>query len=184
MFETMLGAIVLVVAGIFLTFAYSSARITTDAGYEVTATFDHIDGTREGGEVRISGIKVGSIISQQLDPKTFQAVVKLKIFNSVQLPVDTVATITSSGLLGDKYMQLIPGADDKVIPPGGTIRMTQPPISLESLLGQFVYSMGGSKGGGAKPDSGATAPAAEPATPQPSAPQPSVPPTANGAGKR
>jgi phospholipid/cholesterol/gamma-HCH transport system substrate-binding protein len=138
--ETMMGAVVLAIAGIFVVFAYSSAAVRTGDGYDLVAKFEKIDGIRDGGDVRISGIKVGTVLSTVLDPKTFQAVVRIKIDKSVELPVDTVASITSSGLLGDKFVQLAPGGDDKIIPPGGTIKFTQASVNLESLLGQAVFS--------------------------------------------
>jgi phospholipid/cholesterol/gamma-HCH transport system substrate-binding protein len=141
--ETLLGALVLVVAGLFLAFAYSSSHIRATPGYAVTARFDHVDGIHEGGDVRISGIKVGTISSETLDPKTFQAVVRLNIDREIQLPVDTVATIASSGLLGDKFLSLVPGNDDKTIPPDGMIGHTQSPASLEDLIGKFMYAAPG-----------------------------------------
>jgi phospholipid/cholesterol/gamma-HCH transport system substrate-binding protein len=93
--------------------------------------------------VRISGIKVGTIQSQTLDPKTYLAVVRMSIDPSIKLPVDTVATIASASLLGDKYLALDPGNEDQTIPPGGTIDHTQPPMSLESLIGQYIFSQQG-----------------------------------------
>ncbi len=169
----MLGAVVLAIAVVFGFFAYSSAQFRTVGGYEITARFDRVEGTQAGGDVRISGIKVGTILSQELDPKTFQAVLHLNIQDSIKLPVDTVASITSAGLLGEKFLSLEPGADDKTIDPGGQIRFTQPPISLESLLGQAVFSL---QGGGNKqqpvPESASqsTRPAAGDSMPSPSAP--------------
>jgi phospholipid/cholesterol/gamma-HCH transport system substrate-binding protein len=146
--ETVMGAVVLVVAALFLFFAYSTSQVRAVSGYEVTARFDRVEGLRDGGDVRISGIKVGTIISQTLDPKSYLAVVKMSIDPDIKLPTDTVATIASNGLLGDKYLSLVPGADDEVIKPGGTISHTQPPISLESMIGQFIYGQTG--GGGAQ----------------------------------
>lgn len=141
--ETVMGAVVLVVAAVFLFFAYTTSQVRAISGYEVTANFDRVEGLRDGGDVRVSGIKVGSIISQTLDPKDFVAVVKMSIDPSIKLPVDSVATIASSGLLGDKYLQIVPGAEDQFIKPGGVIEHTTPPISLESLIGQFIYGQGG-----------------------------------------
>ncbi|HLY54391.1 MAG TPA: outer membrane lipid asymmetry maintenance protein MlaD [Stellaceae bacterium] len=141
--ETVMGAVVLLVAGIFLAVAYGSSEVRPTGGYEVMARFDGVEGIRDGGDVRISGVKVGTITSLVLDPKTFQAVVHLSLDRSVELPTDTVAAISSAGLLGDKFVQLKPGADDKVIPPGGTIERTQSSVDLESLLGQAVFSMQG-----------------------------------------
>ncbi len=138
--ETVMGAVVLVVAAVFLFFAYTTSQVGAVSGYELTARFNRVEGLRDGSDVRISGIRVGSVVSQQLDPKTFMAVVRMSIDPSIQLPVDTVATITSSGLLGDKYLSLEPGNEDKLIPPGGEVEHTQSPMSLESLIGQYIFS--------------------------------------------
>jgi phospholipid/cholesterol/gamma-HCH transport system substrate-binding protein len=141
--ETVMGAVVLVVAAVFLFFAYTTSQVRAVSGYEVTARFDRVEGLRDGGDVRISGIRVGSIVSQTLDPKTYLAVVRMSIDPSIKLPTDSVATIASSGLLGDKYLSIVPGAEDEFIKPGGEITHTTPPISLESLIGQFIYGQGG-----------------------------------------
>jgi phospholipid/cholesterol/gamma-HCH transport system substrate-binding protein len=163
--ETVMGAVVLLVAALFLFFAYRTSQIHASRGYEVTARFQRVDGIREGGDVRLSGIKVGSIVSESLDPTTFEALVKLSIDPAIKLPKDTTAQIASSGLLGDKYMSLVPGVEDDTIPPGGQITRTEPGITLESLLGQFIFSVGqtkkgeGEQGGGGAP---ATPPSAAP----------------------
>ena len=138
--ETVMGAVVLVVAALFLFFAYTTSQVSAIAGYTLTARFNRIEGLRDGGDVRISGIKVGSIISQTLDPKTFVAVVRISVDPTIKLPVDTVATITSNGLFGDKYLSLEPGNEDATIAPGGQIDHTQSPMSLESLIGQYIFS--------------------------------------------
>jgi phospholipid/cholesterol/gamma-HCH transport system substrate-binding protein len=154
--ETVMGGVVLVIAALFLVFAYTTAQVRATRGYEVTAEFDRVEGIREGTDVRISGIKVGSIVSQTLDPKTFLAIVRLTVDPQVKLPTDTVAQIASSGLLGDKYLALIPGADEETIQPGGKIARTQSPISLENLIGQYIFS----QGGGAKKEGEAPKPEA------------------------
>jgi phospholipid/cholesterol/gamma-HCH transport system substrate-binding protein len=157
--ETVMGAVVIVVAVIFLLFAYHSAELRSVSGYTLSAKFDHIDGVREGADVRLSGIKIGSIIATSLDPKTFQAVVKLSVDDTIKLPVDTIATITQNGLLGDQYMSLVPGNSDKTVAPGGELSYTQSAPSLMALFGQAVFSMsGGNKpadgGGSAAPSQG------------------------------
>ena len=157
--ETVLGAVVLVVAALFLFFAYKTSQLRTVSGYELNAEFTRIDGIRQGSDVRISGIKIGSVTAEQLDPKTFLATVRMSIDPTVQLPDDTVAEIVSSGLLGDKYMSLVPGGSDKVIPAGGKIKYTQASISLESLIGQTIFSPPGGK----KPGEGDAAPSPQPA---------------------
>jgi len=145
--ETVMGGVVLVIAGFFLAFAYSSAQVRTVSGYEVMAKFNHAEGIREGGDVRISGIKVGTILSESLDPQTFQAVVRMSIDKSIKLPSDTIAEIASSSLLGDNVMSLVPGNDDDhLIPPNGQIIQTQSPISFADILKQAAMSLtGGSK---------------------------------------
>jgi phospholipid/cholesterol/gamma-HCH transport system substrate-binding protein len=156
--ETVMGAVVLVAAALFLFFAYNTSQLrAVSGGYEVTADFARIDGIHQGSEVRISGIKVGSVVSDELDPKTFLATIRMSIDPKVQLPEDTVAAVTSAGLLGDKYMSLAPGGSDKTIPPGGKIKYTQSSVSLENLIGQMIFSAPGGKpsgGGAAQPSAG------------------------------
>jgi len=149
--ETVMGAVVLVVAALFLFFAYNTSQLRAVKGYELTANFEHIDGIRDGSDVRVSGIKVGSVVSTTLDPRTFLATVRMTVEPKVKLPDDTVAEIVSSSLLGDKYMSLVPGGSDKDIPPGGQIKFTQSSISLEHLIGQMMFSP---PGGGKKPGEG------------------------------
>ena len=157
--ETVMGAVVLVVAALFLLFAYKTSQLRTVSGYQVTADFQRVDGIRQGGDVRIGGVKIGSIVAEELDPKTFLAVVRMTIDPMIQLPDDTVAEIVSAGLLGDKYLSLVPGGSDKVIAPGGKIKYTQSSVTLEHLIGQMIFSAPGAK----KPSEGeAPAPNAQP----------------------
>ncbi|HEV2337114.1 MAG TPA: outer membrane lipid asymmetry maintenance protein MlaD [Stellaceae bacterium] len=153
--ETVMGAVVILVAALFLVFAYNTSQLRAVSGYQVSADFARIDGIRQGSDVRISGIKIGSVVAENLDPKTFLADVRMTIDPAIKLPEDTVAEIISSGLLGDKYMSLVPGGSDKVIPPGGKITYTQSSVSLENLIGQMMFSAPGAK----KPEEGGTPPA-------------------------
>ena len=160
--EAVMGAVVLVVAAVFLFFAYNTSQVRAVSGYEVWANFERVDGIREGSDVRISGIKVGSVTSETLDPKTFLATVRLSVDPSVKLPDDTVAEIVSAGLLGDKYLSLVPGGSDKTIEPGGQIRYTQSSVSLEHMIGQMIFTApGGKKEGGEAPPGGTPAPGGE-----------------------
>lgn len=152
--ETVMGAVVLVVAALFLFFAYNTSQFRSVTGYELSANFEHIDGIRDGSDVRISGIKVGSVLSTTLDPKTFLATVKMSVEPNVKLPDDSVAEIVSSSLLGDKYMSLVPGGSDNDIPPGGQIKYTQSSVSLEHLIGQMMFSPPGGKKSGEGDSSG------------------------------
>ena len=155
--ETVMGAVVLVVAALFLFFAYSTSQLRSVKGYELSANFEHIDGIRDGSDVRVSGIKVGSVVSMTLDPKTFLATVKMSVEPDIKLPDDTVAEIVSSSLLGDKYMSLVPGGSDKDIPAGGQIKYTQSSVSLEHLIGQMMFSPPGGKKPGEGDSSGGAA---------------------------
>lgn len=138
--ETLMGAVVLVVAGYFMVFAYTSTNVRSVRGYEVIAKFERVDGVATGTDVKISGIKVGTLVDQKLDPDTFLAVLRLSLDNSVKLPEDTVAQIASEGLLGSNFVALVPGGADKIIPPGGEIKYTQAPVNLVQMLGKFIFN--------------------------------------------
>jgi len=143
--EALLGAVVLAVAAGFLVFAYSSTNVAAVSGYEVSAKFDRIDGVVVGGDVRLGGIKVGTIIGAELEPKTYLAVIRMSVDPMIKLPVDSSAEIISDGLLGSKYLSLVPGGEDEVLEAGDEIRFTQSPVSLENLIGQLIFSQGESK---------------------------------------
>lgn len=139
--ETVLGALVLAVAVLFLAYSYSSANIGSPDGYRVQANFSSIGGLSVGDDVVISGVKVGSVARINLDKDNYLAQVFLDIENDVKLPEDTAAFISSESLLGGLYMQLEPGAAEDMIEDGGLIEYTQAPQNLEQLLGQFIFSM-------------------------------------------
>ncbi len=147
--ETLVGALVIAVAVLFFVFAYNTAQVQTVEGYAVKAKFDRIDGIQRGSDVRMSGIRIGTVTDQSIDPETFLAVVALSIESDIKLPADTSVAITSDGLLGDKYLALTPGGDEETIPHGGEIEFTQGAIDLTSLLGQLIFSQTGNEGGDA-----------------------------------
>lgn len=144
--ETVMGAVVLLVAGLFIFFAYDLAQVETARGYEVKATFLRIGGLTRGSDVRISGIKVGTVLEARLDPKTFDAVVTLAMMPEVKLPVDTQASIDSDGLLGGKYVRLEPGQADERIADGGAIAKTKDYRSLEDQVGEIIFLATGGEG--------------------------------------
>ncbi len=153
--ETLMGAAVIVGTVFLFVFAYNTADIKAVEGYQVTARFDRIDGIREGSDVRMSGIKIGTVTAQAIDPQTYLAVVTMSIDPSIRLPLDTSASITAEGLLGDKYLALSPGGEDEMIPQDGEIEITQGSIDLFSLVGQLVFSQ---TGGGESGESAADVP--------------------------
>src|SRR5262245_61618585 len=160
--ESVMGAVVLVVAALFLFFAYNTSQLRAVPGYQLIADFERVDGVREGGDVRVSGIKIGSIISETVDPKTFLARLTVSIDPAYKFPDDTVAEIVSAGLLGDKYLSLVPGGSDTMLPPGGQIKYTQSSVTLENLIGQMIFSNTGQK----KPAAEGEAPADQQGQPQ------------------
>lgn len=160
--EALIGAAVLVVAGLFLAYAYSNTAMgNASSGYKLVARFPSAVGVNVGTDVRISGIKVGSVVSQELDPQTFQAKVVFSVDDKLQLPVDTIAKIASEGILGGSYISLTPGGDTEVLKPGEEIEQTQGAVDLMGLIGRAIYSAGDKKD--AEADNGQAADGAAPA---------------------
>jgi phospholipid/cholesterol/gamma-HCH transport system substrate-binding protein len=138
--EVLTGAAVLLVAVGFLVFAVAHSGRSPARGYELHAQFDHVDGLSVGADVRIAGVKVGSVLRMGIDPQTYLANVTFSVRDTIKLPKDSGAEVTSEGLLGGKFLSLSPGGDSAELPAGGTITVTQSSISLEQLLGKFIFS--------------------------------------------
>ena len=136
--ETLIGAIVLIAAAAFLTSAYGWAGGGTVQGYELTARFNRVDGVKVGNDVLLSGIKVGTIIDIALDPGNFDVDMRFGIENSTRLPEDSSATIGSTGLLGDKYVALVPGGAKKMLGDGDEIRNTTDAVDVAALLSKII----------------------------------------------
>lgn len=139
--EVMTGAVVLLVTAGFLGYAVAHSGRTITGGYTLNAKFDHIDGLPVGADVRMAGVKVGSVLAERIDPESYLAVVTLSVQNDIKLPKDSSAVITSQGLLGGDYLSLSPGGDSTMLQPGQTITVTQSSVSLEQLLGKFIFSV-------------------------------------------
>lgn len=140
--ETLVGFFVLVVAFGFLSFAYniSNASKVTNV-YSIFANFQDIEGITEGSDVKLAGIKVGYVDSLALDRDTYYAAVKVHIDKAIDIPVDSRAIITSSGLLGGKYIRINPGASDDNFTDGDRIKFTQSSLSIEDLIAKLMYSI-------------------------------------------
>ena len=136
--ETLLGAVVVLVAAAFVVFVFSVSEVGGVDGYQLVAKFDSVEGLSVGSDVRVGGIKVGSIVSQELDPATYLAIVTIGISRDVTLPVDSSVQVVSESLLGGRYMSIVPGADDALLQPGDEIRYTQSAVNIEQLLGRFA----------------------------------------------
>ena len=137
--ETVMGGVVLLVAAFFVIFAFSSSGVQHGGGYQVRAVFDDASGLVPGTEVRLAGVKVGTVLSQELDPETYFAVVMMTIDQDVELPKDTSARVVPEGVLGGNLVQLQPGGDDEFIEPDGTITHPQGALTLVALVGRFVF---------------------------------------------
>lgn len=144
--ETLLGAVVLVVAFVFLSYSTKVGEVGKgDNGYSLYANFSEIGGLRIGDDVRISGVKVGSVAALELQPDTFLAQATLHIDPKVKLPEDTASVISSEGLLGGVFLALEPGGADEYLNDGDRISYNQDAQNLEKLLGQFIFSLQDSK---------------------------------------
>lgn len=139
--ELVAGTLVLLVAVGFLGFAVANTGRGAGQGYTLNARFDRIDGLAIGADVRVGGVKVGSVTAAHIDPRTYQAVVAFTVEDAIKLPRDSSAQVTSDGLLGGRFLALVPGGDDQMLPPGGTFTITQSALSLEDLLGKFIFSV-------------------------------------------
>ena len=140
--ETVMGAIVLLAAAGFVSLAYEAADIKGNGGYEIIAEFGSTGGLSVGDDVRISGIKVGRITEQSLDPITYSARIAMAIAPDIEIPADSSARITAASLLGGNYLELMPGADNEMLPAGAVIYDTRDPVSISDLLGKMVFSSG------------------------------------------
>lgn len=143
--EVITGAVVILVALAFLALTYMRTGTGSLSGYEVLAKLPKVDGLGVGTDVRISGIKVGSVTDLTLDPANFLVTVHMNIRSDIKLPTDSSMLITASGVLGSQYLSIQPGGDAKDIAPGDMITNVQAANSndLMNLAGRY---MGGSQG--------------------------------------
>lgn len=137
--ETAVGMFLL--AGI-LSLAYLSIRLgkldlVGGDTVPVTARFSSVTGLQAGTDVEIAGVRVGKVDSISI--QEYHAVVRMQIQKGIGLPDDTIASVKTRGLIGDVYISLSPGASDRMIPPGGTIRETEDAVDLGGLIGQFIH---------------------------------------------
>ena len=148
--ETLIGTVVVLIAAAFLFYGYSTAGVSSGNGYNVTAEFSRVDGLTNGSDVRMSGIKIGTVIAQHLDPKNYQAVVDLNLDSNVKIPDDSNAKITSEGLLGSNYVSIVPGGSETYLADGDEIMFTQGSVDLMGLIGQALFSTDSGKKDGGK----------------------------------
>ena len=153
--ETLVGLFVVLGAVGLVFLALKAANLGSFGGgdtYSVQARFDNIGGLKVRAPVRSAGVTVGRVSKVALDAKTYQGVVTLDVDRGFLFPKDSSAKILTAGLLGDQYIGIEPGADEKNLEPGATITQTQSAIVLENLIGQFLFNKAADAGadGGAK----------------------------------
>ncbi|MDP6787875.1 MAG: MlaD family protein [Rhodospirillales bacterium] len=147
--EILVGMAVFAALVLALGLSYGGSQLKPVGGYALMATFNRVDGLVVGDDIRLSGMKVGSVVDHGLDPETFDAVVALSIASEVKQPTDTVAGIASEGLLGDKYVRLEPGTQKTYLAAGATITKTKDFRSLGDQVGEIIFlATGGSDSGG------------------------------------
>jgi phospholipid/cholesterol/gamma-HCH transport system substrate-binding protein len=138
--ETLIGALVLIIALAFLIFSYKTADMLPNGdGYNLSAKFEQADGISLGSEIRIAGVKIGKVIGQSLDKSSYNALITMNINNDVQIPADSSAKIVSDGLLGNKYIAIAVGGDDDMLKNNGVITITQSSVNLETLIGKVIF---------------------------------------------
>lgn len=141
-FETLLGLLVLVVSGLFIFYVYTSQHTVSGSQYTIHANFQKIDGINVGNDVKLSGVKVGTVSAVDVDVKNFQAKLSISIRNDLKIPTDSSLEIASEGLLGGKYVSITPGANEENVKPGGSLFQTVSSMSLENLLSKYLTSSG------------------------------------------
>ena len=136
--ETLIGAVVIAVAVGFLAFAYTRTGSGSLSGYEINAKMPKVDGLSVGTDVRLAGIKIGTVSDLTLDPKTYLVTVHMNIRNDIKLPVDSSVLVTQAGFLGGQYLSITPGGDDKMMTAGAYFESAQGSIDVMNLVGRFA----------------------------------------------
>ena len=139
--ETLVGLFVLagLVAIAFLSIRIGGARFFGSDHYELQARFTNVGGLNRGADVRIGGVSVGQVLDVRLDPETFSAFVRFRVAAALEFDDDTIASIRTSGLIGDKFLSLSPGGSGIVLEPGEVMYDTESAVDLESLISRFAF---------------------------------------------
>jgi phospholipid/cholesterol/gamma-HCH transport system substrate-binding protein len=136
-----LGVGIFMVLGIlalgYLSIKLGRVSFLGGAGYSVTVDFPSVGGLKEGSAVEIAGVEVGRVESMTL--VDYQAHIVLRLNSDVKLQEDSIASIKTKGLIGEKYVRVSPGGSDKLIPPGGKIREVEAPVDFEELLSKYIF---------------------------------------------
>lgn len=126
----------------YVTFTLGGENFSTTNRYRLTAQFSSITGVKDGAEVEVAGVPVGSVVDVSLDPESYNAVLTMEIDSSVQLQEDSIAGVKSASLLGGKLIGISPGGSDVILEDGDEIIDTTPSVSLEELIGKYIFDGG------------------------------------------
>ena len=140
-FEAIVGAFVIFLSVVFLFFGFSTMKLQNSDNYNISALFNRIDGIKIGSDIRMSGIKIGTVASQELDNSSFEAKVLMSIYSKILIPEDSSAKITSDGLLGGNYISIEPGGSDIYLLNNEEIFFTQGSVDLIGLVGEALFSV-------------------------------------------
>ena len=141
--ETIMGILVLTVAALFCYFAYNVSDLQVVKGYNVTAKFLKVGGLNVGSDVRINGIKIGTVVSQNLDGTDYTADVVMSLSPEIKLPVDSVASIVADGLIGNKFIKIDPGHSEELLKDGDIMKNTKDFKTIEDLVGEVIFMVTG-----------------------------------------
>ena len=139
--EFLVGGFVLLglVAIAYLTVKLGTGSLVGSDNYRLEARFDNASGLHVGGSVHVAGVPVGRVESIRVEPTDYSAIVTLSVLAGLHLPTDSMASIKTTGLIGDKYISLSPGADASFLAPGARITMTESSVDIESLIGKMAF---------------------------------------------
>lgn len=148
--ETLIGTAVVAIAAVFFLYAYQASEQGGAAGsYRISAEFDNAEGVSVGTDVRVAGVKIGSVVGFSLNPENFQANVVMELDPAVKLTEDATAKVTAEGLLGSKFISLEQGGADTILAAGDIISNTQGAVDIWSLISQAMFENKGGAGSAA-----------------------------------
>jgi len=134
------GFVLLGLAAIaYLTVKLGAGSFVGGDTYRLEARFENASGLNVGGSVHVAGVPVGRVESIRVDPSDFSAIVSISVLSGLHLPTDSMASIKTTGLIGDKFISLSPGADTTSLQPGARITMTESSVDIESLIGKMAF---------------------------------------------
>lgn len=137
--ETIMGLVVLIIAVLFLAFAYRVSDLQVVKGYKLTAEFMKVGGLSIGSDVRINGIKIGTVTAQHLNNEDYTVNVEFSISAGTKLPKDSVVAIVGDGLMGDKFVKIEPGKSNEYLKDGDSFAKTKDFKTLEDMVGEIIF---------------------------------------------